>query len=50
MMQLPRVEQILQGEKIDVAQHHEERESPEHGEEDDAQPELVRSRRLASAA
>src|SRR5207245_6924399 len=50
MVQFPCVEQVLQGEKIDVVQHHEEGESPEHGEEDDAQPELLRSRRLASAA
>ena len=50
MVQLACVEQILQGEKIDVVQHYEECEPPEHREEDDAQPELLGSRRLASSA
>src|SRR5437879_7775501 len=49
-MQLTLVEQILQIEKIDVVQHHEEGESPEHGEERDAQRILLQSRGPASGA
>src|SRR5437879_297861 len=50
MMQLSRVEQILQGEKIDVVQHHEEREAPEKREEGDAQRVFLQSRGPASGA
>ena len=50
MMQLSRVEQILQGEKIDVVQHHEEREAPEQREEGDAQRVFLQSRGPASGA
>src|SRR5438445_55625 len=50
MMQLSRVEQILQGEKIDVVQHHEEREAPEQREEADAQRVFLQSRGPASGA
>src|SRR5437879_9912239 len=48
MMQLSRVEQILQGEKIDVVQHHEEREAPEKREEGDAQRVFLQSHGPAS--
>src|SRR5881409_2873828 len=50
MMQLSRVEQILQGEKIDVVQHHEEREAPEKREEGDAQRVFLQSHGPASGA
>lgn len=50
MVQFSRVEQIMQGEKVDVVQHHEERESPENGEELDAQRILLESRGPASGA